>query len=405
MRPTSVIAGLLALLAAFWVLAWAINPTPATQAPPDSVPAPQEMDPDQHVPLPETPPRDKSDEFASNPFTLSSDGPQPKAVVDEPDFKFGRLAVMATGQHDFTIRNEGTVPLKLAKGHTTCKCTGFTLGIQEIAPGDSATIHLEWKPVAEEEAFSQRATIWSNDPAYAEIELRVEGEVVPVIKVVPAGLWTAGSVSEGAPTTVKGYIASASEPFEIKSIEVPSQFIAVTHEPLDEATLAQEKMVSGYWISCTVDPSIPVGVFKEVIKVNLSVEKIPMMPITIQGARIGPFQVIGPGWRQANQTLYMGRCKSAEGKKVQISMLVANKPGRTIEFGEPQVTPPVLKVSMKRNESFDSSGGREQHLIVFEAVPGSTPGRWMGDTAVKVHLPCNHPDANGANFSVEFQVD
>ncbi|MBL8852162.1 MAG: DUF1573 domain-containing protein [Planctomycetaceae bacterium] len=407
MRPTSVIAGVLALFAALGVLAWAISPGPPAQAEPEATAEVEEPGPDGLAESAAPPkPRDKSDEVDSNPFELGSDGPHPRAVVDEEIHKFGQLAVRAVGKHDFVIRNDGEAPLRLAKGHTTCKCTGFELGVKEIAPGESAQIHLEWRPVEESEVFAQTATIWSNDPEHAEIKLQVEGQVVPLVKMSPGGLWPVGSITEGSPSTVRGYIASAVEPaFEITSVDVSTPHITVKHEPMDAEALQQEHVLSGYWLDCTVNPDISVGVFEETIKVNLTLTDAPTMQFVIQGNRVGPFQIIGPGWRQANQTLSMGRCKAADGKTIKVSLFVSHLPGATVEFGEPQVTPPILNVTVTHDETFKASDERDRYLVVLEAPAGTTPGRWATDTAIKVHLPCNHPDADGANISVEFQAD
>jgi hypothetical protein len=101
----------------------------------------------------------------------------------------------------------------------------------------------------------------------------------------------------------------------------------------------------------------------------------------------------------------MGRCKAAEGKTTQLSYFVAVPAGVDFSFGQPEVTPPILNISVSRDESFNASNGRERHIVQIEAPAGLTPGRWMGDEAIKVVLPCNHPYASSATFHVALQVD
>lgn len=405
MRVTSIIAGLLTLIVTIAALSWVIRPSPATQQPLSAGSGSDESSATPPTPPDQKPP-EKRDEHESNPFTLSTEGDQPKAVVDEVKHNFGRLAVSATGRHDFMIRNEGTAPLKLAKGTTTCKCTGFSLGLLEIAPGASAPIHLEWEKHEPQKEFSQTATIWTNDPEHPKFELEVTGDVVPTLMVVPEGVWTIGALSENSTNTVKGYIAAYQvDSFEITGIETSADFVTVQATPLGEQMLKDSGALSGYELVCTVAPKMPAGNFRERVKVNLTIPDAPQVQFYVQGSRIGPFQVIGPGWTQSVNTLNMGRCKAAEGKKVQISLFATPPANGALEFGEPQVTPPLLKVSVRRDESFSTSGGRQRYHITFEAPPGVAAGRWQKDTAIQVVLPCNHPEVASLKLNVDFQAE
>ena len=60
----------------------------------------------------------------------------PKAVVESQEFDFGVLEPDSSGEHEFTIRNEGDAPLKLRFGGKTCKCVGFEITPREVPPGE-----------------------------------------------------------------------------------------------------------------------------------------------------------------------------------------------------------------------------------------------------------------------------
>src|SRR5689334_21555935 len=49
--------------------------------------------------------------------------PQPKAVIEETEFKFDCMEVGEERSHAFVIRNEGQAPLEVVAGPTTCQCT------------------------------------------------------------------------------------------------------------------------------------------------------------------------------------------------------------------------------------------------------------------------------------------
>lgn len=406
MRFTSILAGLLTLIVAVAALSWAIQLLPAT--PPPTATAETETTEPKSPEGPEKTAEPKKDpeKHAVNPFTLSREGDQPKAVVEETSYPFGRLALGAYGNHDFTVRNDGKAPLKLAKGETTCRCTSFTLATKEIAPGESASIHLEWQPKDVSPEFAQSAAIWTNDPETPRIDLKVEGSVVPTIITMPQGVWTVGTLSEEAPTTVKGYVATQlASAFEITSVESSSPYVTMTYQPFDEKRLQETDTKSGYDLTCTVSPEMPAGNFTEKVKLHLTLTDAPTLEFAISGGRTGPFQIIGAGWTQSTHTVHLGRCKSAEGKKFQISLFATPPAGGTLDFGEPQVTPPLLNVKVEHDPAFTSAGGRQRYHIKFEAPPGITPGRWKDDTAIKVTLPCNFPGVSSLQLSVDLQVD
>jgi hypothetical protein len=406
MRWTSFIAGALVLILAIAGLGWAMRSTIATQHSPETKSPVTDSDiPDELKPETSKAPKDEGVQTA-NPFTLPESGAKPKAVVDEIKHKFDRLSLGATGHHDFVVRNEGDAPLKLAKGESTCKCTVFNIESKEIPPGGSTKVHLEWKPVGIAKVFEQSANVWTNDPATPKLELTVEGSVVTLLTRVPEGAWIVGTLQEGQSTTVSGVIASPLvDSFEIVGVETGTDNVQVTYEPLDAEGLKRLDARSGYTIKCTVAPNMPVGTFDETVKIHLSLPEAPLMQFSVQGGRAGPYQMIGPGWIQERHTLAMGRCKASEGKSAKVSLFVSAPDDVDLKFEEPVVTPPVLKVSLQKDDKFSAGGGRQRYFVILEAPPGITPGRWSGDTAIKVELTNNHPSVSKAVFKVDFQAD
>lgn len=405
MRWTSYLAGILVLVAAVAGVGLAMRQAPVTPSA-NSGDDPEEqshVDTDANGEV-STAPKDEG-MVKSNPFSLSGDGPHPQAVVDEIEHNFDRLSIGATGHHDFVIRNQGTGTLKLAKGESTCQCTQFDLRAKEIPPGGSATVHLSWKPKSLTKVFEQSASIWTNDPAQEKITLTVTGSVVTLITRIPEGVWTVGTLSEG-PTTITGVIASSLvDSFSIESIKTSADYVEASYEPLSAEELERLDARAGYSIKCTVTPNMPVGTFREQIDVGLSLPEAPEVTFAVQGSRIGPYQIIGPGWTQERHTLAMGRCTASQGKTTKVSLFVAVPDAFDLEFESPKVTPPIINVSLQKDEAFASGGGRQKYFIILESPPGITPGRWSGDTAINVELTNNHPTVSKAVFKVDFQAD
>jgi hypothetical protein len=103
---------------------------------------------------------------------------QPRAVLVDGLFDLGVLHPGEVKTHKFQIRNEGTAPLILELGSTTCKCTLADLGGSRlVAPGASTEIQLDWHAETPQFRFRQGATIKTNDPAQPTLELVGEGSV------------------------------------------------------------------------------------------------------------------------------------------------------------------------------------------------------------------------------------
>jgi len=108
----------------------------------------------------------------------------PKAVVPEPAFDFGRVRQGQKIVHEFRIRNAGDAPLEF---------TGARMSLREmtcripprVAPGEEASIAVEWETAHLQGKVRGRATLLTNDPASPEIALVLEGEIHGALDVDP----------------------------------------------------------------------------------------------------------------------------------------------------------------------------------------------------------------------------
>lgn len=99
----------------------------------------------------------------------------PIAVTSERLYDFGVLPRFTQAQHVFEIHNEGTAPLELKQGPSSCSCTLLGLETSKVMPGEKAEVKLEWTLKFKEGPFSQSAVIYTNDPDRKEIEFVVKG--------------------------------------------------------------------------------------------------------------------------------------------------------------------------------------------------------------------------------------
>lgn len=393
MRFTSVLAGTVALVVAMVLLSYVTNPMRSSETAP---------------PVVETgePPKEPDSEgmYPSNPLTPAGD-PAPVAEIDMTDYRFGRMAAGATGEHTFVIRNTGEAPLELRKGPSTCKCTVGTIGQEQVPPGESVQVKMEWTPPAPSMEFMQSATIWTNDAKRPQLSLTINGEVVPDVMRYPEGTWTAGPVSEREPKRIEGMMASMlEEDFEITAFESPVPWIKVDASPMTEEELKAISGKAGYKLTCVIEPQMPVGRFRELVKVKTNLRDHEEFEIEVTGSRLGPLNFVGPGWFGEQHVLKLGRLPAASGRKVPLSLFGVEEE-QPLEVTVESIEPPILQVEVARRTPGDGSSRRVQFVLTIDIPPGVTPGRYMEDKRVAVQLGTTHPAAPAITFYVEFQAD
>lgn len=109
---------------------------------------------------------------------------------------FGVMAPGSKGKHTFVIKNAGDDPLTLELGATTCKCTLGDLKKNQLGPGETTSVELEWTVAAGKSTFEQSAELRTNDPLQPAIKLTVSGLVISDLEFDPKRV-TFGEVTSG----------------------------------------------------------------------------------------------------------------------------------------------------------------------------------------------------------------
>lgn len=126
----------------------------------------------------------------------TQDADRPKAETTQTFADLGEIKVSDVKQQDYTLKNVGTKPLQILNVNSSCDCTagqiiyngetskeysmhsqsGF---ITEIAPGDTATVRLTYRPatmpvygVVEREVY-----VTTNDPAKQKLVFSIKAKV------------------------------------------------------------------------------------------------------------------------------------------------------------------------------------------------------------------------------------
>lgn len=343
-------------------------------------------------------------------------GPQPKAVIDEPEFTFGRMLVGEERTHNFVIRNEGDSLLTIQFGDTTCQCTYSKMkkGDKiEIEPGQSGEVDLTWKPSAQTEHFDKGATLITNDAARSSIQLRILGMVTPRFVLSPEKDWILADSPDGKSFTFSGRLASPIlEQFQITACESRSPLVSTEVVPLDKPRLESMRAFSGYEIRVLVKSDMPMGSFSYPLTIKTDVPEVTFdgsvgkpteFEVLLAGTHRGPIRPTGREWIDDKMAITLGSFDAATGKKITLPVVIKNLPADGFRLVEPPVcVPATLKFDLRQDEK--STAGSPRFLMTVEYPPGSPRAVYRDDAPARVTLKTNHPHAVVAEFHVYFSA-
>lgn len=105
---------------------------------------------------------------------------QPKIVVPETRFDFGRIGPQDVVERTFIVRNEGEAPLTISRAYTTCGCTVAEFSATVIPPGKVATVRVIFDAGFHDTAgqtVRRGIIIENNDPNQSQAEIWVQAAV------------------------------------------------------------------------------------------------------------------------------------------------------------------------------------------------------------------------------------
>lgn len=104
-------------------------------------------------------------------FTLFAQDGAPKISVSEETYNFGDINVGDKVSHDFTITNTGNAVLKITKVKASCGCTAAAPEKNELKPGESTSINVEFNSARRSGKQRKHVYVFSNDPDKPQLRL------------------------------------------------------------------------------------------------------------------------------------------------------------------------------------------------------------------------------------------
>jgi hypothetical protein len=345
-------------------------------------------------------------EFASGPDAGGSGSASnlgsPKAVVEGSRiYNFGSIERDVKGRHTFVLRNEGSAALTIKVGQPTCKCTIATSPKDNLPPGESTEIEMEWKAEGYQPDFRQSVELTTNDPDNPVIRLEIHGNIVHAVRPIPDEI-TLGSISATDGGEADGKIFGyANEPLEIKG-----------HSLVEAEIQAQPEAKSGYRIHLGVKSGLPVGPLNQTIRLQTNVPTAEVVDIPIRLTVSSDISIIGasPGitFFADKNVLRLGKLQSAKGTKVRMFVLVKGPHREETQLQVASVDPAeALSASIGEAEKLRDGLVLKYPLEITvppNAAPISRMGGEQGELG-RITIHTTHPIAKEVRLLVQFAVE
>ena len=336
---------------------------------------------------------------------------KPQAVAEELEFDFGFLPAKTQGhEHAFVVKNNGTAPLRLIRAEVSCtKCTFATLPADDIPPGGSGEVVVRWDINLEADVFRQHVDVHTNDRERPVLRFVVGGKIARPFDIKPAEVaLTSIPTGESAEATVQ-LLSYFSEGFEVIEHQFTNaetaQYFDVQFSPLPAEQLASG-VKSGLEMKLTVKPGLPLGSFKQRIRLKTNLKDDPEQVIPITGTIVGPVSIVGNGWHAEFGVLVIGQVNRGEGATRKLSLFIRGKQYKGLELKPPQVTPKEMQVTCGKVAELNEGAVVMVPLTI--EIPkdapsmnhmGSGQGKWG-----EIKILTNNADLPPVKIMVQFAV-
>ena len=344
-------------------------------------------------------------------------------VVGGNQYDFGSMERRGTRSHTFVIRNDGTLPLSLRKGETTCKCTFSSVAQGVVAPGEAVEIKLDWtaKEIGMTSVFNQSAEIYTNDPLNRLVRLVVRGQIIQSVLPKPE-VMTMNNISSGEAYTATTRLycyRDTVDRLEVMDFELlgatPLGFVEIRFEPMSAEVVAKEPhATSGQVMHVTLKPGMKAGSFSQAIRVKTNLPDAPRVDVFLNGEVVQDITVFGRGFRESEGdnaksfgVLNLGSIASETGLEHNVIMVVKGAFRDEVSFSVESVSPAgVLDVQLGP-ATVVGKGKTVHHKLLLTVKPGQAAGNFVGDNrgnTSKIVLKTTHPTTPEISISVVFSI-
>lgn len=203
--------------------------------------------------------------------------PRARLAFDREEIDAGAVSRGEMAHYVFTVKNAGDAPLEI-DARPTCGCTVARFD-HVVAPGRSGRIEADINTSGFRGPIMKLLEVASNDPARAQVMLRMAANVESVVQIVPADTLLV-PLKDGAPTVREIEVrAGGKEPVTVTRVACTVPYASARVEPM-AATDSSAGKGRAYKVTLTIQPDAPVGRSAFLVSVFTSSPREPQVNIT-----------------------------------------------------------------------------------------------------------------------------
>ncbi len=245
----------------------------------------------------------------------------PRLTIVEPVKEFGEVAKGDKLDWSFVVKNTGTGNLQIIAARPGCGCTVADFD-KVIKPGETGkvTAHVDTSNFSG--PIAKTVTLETNDPSAPTSQLTIHAIVKPYVEAYPAGFVRFNQLQGDVATQSVTLYSEEDEPFEIKDVQVPGEWVKVTYRKIENETERVANVGKAgqnqYKVDITVGgPDARIGPMADKVRIITNSKHSPEYPISVTG-------VIRPTYRVEPTALNFGEVAPTDAAATRSVLLHSN---------------------------------------------------------------------------------
>lgn len=194
----------------------------------------------------------------------------------------------------FTVKNDSDRPFNLFVADKSCQCAGVEIRPALVQPGETTQVTVAWAPKVDQpttEVIRVRTTIQAQEDPNVRLQLEADGRIKPTLEFDhPRGLLNFGKLLVGELKSGQKELALevytqdvAKKKFTLQAKSLSPGIQVSPPEPLTSDRLAAFKAVAGYRINIRAVEGLPIGAFRETVRLTSDVYPERDLDVTVEG--------------------------------------------------------------------------------------------------------------------------
>ena len=308
----------------------------------------------------------KADAAKSDKSATAADEKAPRLTLVEPVKEYGEVAKGDKLDWSFLVKNTGTSDLQIIAAKPGCGCTVADFD-KVIKPGETGKVTAHVDTTNFTGPIAKTVTLETNDPSSPTSTLTIHAVVKPYVEAYPAGFVRFNQLLGDASTQTVTLYSEEDEPFEIKDVQVPGDWVKVAYHKVEDAERVPNMGKAGqaqYKVDITVGgPDAKIGPMADKIRIITNSKHSPEYPISVVG-------VIRPTYRVEPTALNFGEVAASDAGATRSVLLHSNDMKTPEQFVVTKVESNVPSITT----AFKPLAQKGDYEVTLQVAKDAKPG-------------------------------